>query len=88
MYRLLSSEFKSIQNRIYQMVEASFKETERCIREYMKQKEELLTVELKKSKSLLEKEAVKIQAMKEELQRPTWRKVAGEILSSGLETTL
>lgn len=54
----------------------------------MKQKEEILTVELKKSKALLEREAVKIQAMKEELQRPTWRKVAGEILSTGLETTL
>lgn len=70
------------------MVEASFKETERCIREYMKQKEDLLTVELKKSKMMLEKEAVKIQAMKEELQRPNWRKVAGEILSTELEHTL
>lgn len=54
----------------------------------MKQKEDLLTVELRKSKVLLEREALKIQAMKEELQRPTWRKVAGEILSTGMETTL
>lgn len=48
----------------------------------MKQKEALLAGELGKMKTTLEKELIKIDAMKVELAKPQWRKVAGEILST------
>lgn len=40
--------------------------------------------ELIKMRELLVKENMKVQAMSDELRKPQWRKVAGEILSSDL----
>ena len=39
-------------------------------------------------KSHLEREYHKVETMKEDLQKPGWRKVAGELLSTELETTV
>lgn len=51
----------------------------------MKQKEALLAGELYQIKAILEKELTKVDAMKEELTKPHWRKVAGEILTTDFE---
>lgn len=51
----------------------------------MKLKEATLAGELLQMKGLLEKELAKVDAMKEELTKPHWRKVAGEILTNDLE---
>lgn len=37
-------------------------------------------------REILVKENMKVQGMSEELRKPQWRKVAGEILSSDLES--
>jgi hypothetical protein len=36
----------------------------------------------------LEREYVKVETMKEEINRPQWRKVTGEILATELEKSL
>lgn len=64
------------------MFEAAFKESDKYIQEYMKQKEAQLAGELLKNKIVLEKELTKIESMKDELNKPQWRKIAGEILST------
>lgn len=51
----------------------------------MKQKELQLAGDLLKMREVLEKEHIKIDTMKEELNKPQWRKVAGEILSTQME---
>lgn len=51
------------------------------MKEYMSKKEALLAGELIKMREILAKENMKVQAMSEELRKPQWRKVAGEILS-------
>ncbi len=48
----------------------------------MKIEEQKLAGELLKIKDVLEKEFIKIEAMKEDIHSPQWRKVAGEILAS------
>ena len=77
MSRVLSNELKELKEKIIQLVDEAFKETERSIREYMKIEEQKLAGELLKVKDILEKEYIKIETMKEEIHRPQWRKVAG-----------
>jgi hypothetical protein len=54
----------------------------------MKAEEEKQAGDLIKIKEILEKEYVKVETMKEEINQPQWRKVTGEILSSELEKNL
>ena len=75
MYRAISEEFKSLRERVLSIIEEGFKESEKYIREYMKTQEDRLAGEL----------VNKIEAMKEEIGKPNWRKVAGEIIASELE---
>lgn len=51
----------------------------------MKIQEQTLAKELIAMREILEKEFVHIETMKEEINKPQWRKVAGELLSSELE---
>lgn len=51
----------------------------------MKSQEERLAGDLVKFRETLQKEYVKIEAMKEEIAKPTWRKTAGDIIASELE---
>lgn len=46
----------------------------------------MLAAELIAMRTDLTREYEKIEAMREEINKPTWRKVAGELLSSDLET--
>jgi hypothetical protein len=85
MTSVLNNEFRSIREKVMQVFEAAFKESDKYIQEYMKQKEAQLAGELVKMKATLEKELTKIDTMKDELGKPQWRKVAGEILSTELE---
>ena len=42
--------------------------------------------DLVKIRETLQKEYVKIEGMKEEIAKPTWRKTAGDIIASELES--
>lgn len=88
MHKVISSEFKNLKERVYLILEESFKESERYIREYMKTQEEKLAAELIVARDNLQREATKIEGMREEISKPNWRKVAGEIIASELETKI
>ena len=82
MYRTITSEFKSLRERVLQIFDDAFKESERYIREYMKNQEEMLTGDLYKMRDILNAESAKLETMKSEIEKPGWRKMTGEIISN------
>jgi hypothetical protein len=85
MLKAINGEFKTLKDRIYHIVEEVFKDSDKYIREYMKSQEDKLSGDLIRMREQLHQEFVKVEAMKEEIAKPNWRKVAGEIISSELE---
>lgn len=85
MYRVISEEFKNLRERVLAIIDEGFRESEKYIREYMKGQEEKLAGDLLRMKETLQKEFSRIEAMKEEIAKPNWRKVAGEIIATELE---
>jgi hypothetical protein len=85
MGKALSNEFRSMREKILQLVEQVFRESDRFIRDYMRQQEGRLAGEMAKVRDTLLKEQAKVEVMKEELKKPAWRKTAGEILTTELE---
>jgi len=67
------------------IIDETFKDGEKYIREYMKGQEDKLAGDLVKFREILQKEYTKIEAMKEEIAKPAWRKTAGDIIASELE---
>ncbi len=55
MYRVISDEFKNLRERIFFILEESFKESEKYIREYMKSQYEKLAGDLVKMRETLQK---------------------------------
>lgn len=86
MYRVITDEFKNLRERLLFIIDESFKEGEKYIREYMKSQEDKLAGDLLKIREVLQKEYATIEAMKEEIGKPNWRKTAGEIIASELES--
>lgn len=54
----------------------------------MKIEEQKLAGDVIKMRELLEKEYIRVETMKEEINKPQWRKIAGEILSTELEKNI
>jgi hypothetical protein len=54
----------------------------------MKMEEERLASDILNMRETLEKEYVRVEAMRQEINRPQWRKVTGEILATELEKNL
>ena len=84
MSKALSGEFRNMRDRILQMVDAVFRESDRFIREYMRQQESKMAGDITKMRDTLLKEQAKIEVMKGELKKQDWRKTAGEILTTEL----
>ncbi len=82
MYRTITGEFKSLRERVLQIFDDAFKESERYIREYMKNQEEMLTGDLYRMRDVLIAESNKLETMKAEIEKPQWRKMTGEIISN------
>ncbi len=85
MTAVLANEFRVVREKVQAVLEAAFKESDKYVQEYMKTKEATLAGEMHQMKTLLEKELNRVEVMKDELAKPTWRKVAGEILTTELE---
>lgn len=88
MSKVLTSELKALREEILRLVDEAFKESERSIREFMKMEEERLASDMLKMRETLEKEYVRVETMREEINKPQWRKVTGEILANELEKNL
>jgi predicted translin family RNA/ssDNA-binding protein len=82
MSKVLTSELKALREEILRLVDEAFKESERSIRELMKMEEERLASDMLKMRETLEKEYVRVEAMREDINKPQWRKVTGEILAT------
>ena len=85
MHHTIQQEFKAVKERIYRVIEESFAESERHVREYMLQEEHRLAGDLLAMREELKKQNVKIEGMRNEIGGEHWRKVAGEIIASEIE---
>lgn len=84
MIKILSNELKIFRDKLLLMVDEAFKTTEKNIKNYMKLEEEKLASEVLKIRKNLEEEYIHIETLKEDINKPQWRKVAGELLSTDL----
>jgi|JI10StandDraft_1071094.scaffolds.fasta_scaffold575929_1 uncharacterized membrane protein YgaE (UPF0421/DUF939 family) len=64
MGKMLSSEFRAMREKILQIFDQVFKESEKFIKDYMKQQETKLAGDMVKARELLTKEHARIEAMK------------------------
>jgi len=77
MARTLSQELRGLKDKLMVVIEEAFKESERSIKEYMQAEELKLAGDLVRIKEALQKEQARVEIMKEEINQPQWRKVAG-----------
>ena len=77
MGKVLSAEFRGMKERVLQMVEAIFKESDKFIRDYMRQQEMKMAGDIARMRDSLLKEHAKVEVMKQELKASNWRKTAG-----------
>ena len=84
MGKALSNEFRAMRDKILQIFDSVFKESEKFIKDYMRQQEAKMAGDMLRVREVLQKEHSKIELMKDELKKPSWRKTAGEILTSEL----
>ena len=82
MTKILNNEFSNLHTQILAIVEKVFAESEANIRAYIKQQEEVHAGELILMREQLRQEYERVQLMKEDINKPQWRKVAGELLST------
>lgn len=85
MCQILDEEFANLREKINYMVEKVIQESENNMKVYIKQQEKLLASDLVAMRQNLIKQYQKIEVMKDDINKPHWRKVAGELLSSELE---
>lgn len=71
-----------MREKVLHMVDTIFRESDRFIKEYMRQQENKMAGDIAHIRESLLKEQAKIEIMKEELKKPNWRKTAGEILTT------
>jgi hypothetical protein len=62
-----------------------FEETEQSIRLRIQQHSEMLSSELLQTRTALTEEYYKIEEMKDDISKDSWKKVAGELLSTEME---
>jgi hypothetical protein len=67
------------------MIEEVFKESEKYKIEYMKMQEERCAIDIIRMREALQKEMIKIQGMKDEVAKPNWRKITGDIIANEIE---
>ena len=77
MARTLSQELRGLKDKLMVVIEEAFRESERSIKEYMQAEELKLAGDLVRIKEALQKEQARVEIMKEEINQPQWRKVAG-----------
>jgi replicative DNA helicase len=85
MMRVLATEFRNVKDKIHQVVEETFRESDRYIKEYIKVQEERLVGDLLRIKEALQKEVMEIEKVRADIGKPGWRKLTGGIIASELE---
>ena len=88
MISVVTQEYNEIKERIYQVVEETFRNSEGYIQEYMRAQEMKFAEEIIRAKEALQQEMSHIDAMREDINKPYWRNMAGVFITSEFETKI
>lgn len=88
MISVVTQEYNEIKERIYQVVEETFRNSEGWIQEYMKSQEMKFAEEIIRAKEALMAEMSHIDAMREDINKPYWRNMAGVFITSEFENKI
>lgn len=88
MLSIVTQEYNEIKERIYQVIEESFRNSEGYIQEYMRVQELKFAEEIIRAKEALQIEMSNIDAMREDINKPYWRNMAGVFITSEFETKI
>lgn len=88
MVGVVSQEYNEIKERIYQVIEETFRNSEGYIQEYMKSQEMKFAEEIIRAKEALMAEISHIDAMREDINKPYWRNMAGVFITSEFENKI
>lgn len=85
---VVSQEYNEIKERIYQVIEETFRNSEGYVNEYMRSQEMIFAEEIIRAKSSLEAEMSHIDAMREDINKPYWRNMAGVFITAEFENKI
>ena len=85
MITVVTQEYNEIKERIYQVVEETFRNSEGYIQDYMRAQEIKFAEEIIRAKEALQQEMAHIDAMREDINKPYWRNMAGVFITSEFE---
>ena len=88
MLTVVTQEYNHIKERIYQCVEETFRESENYVREYMRAQEMKFAEEILRARESLQREISSIEAMREDINKPYWRNMAGVFITSEFEARI
>ena len=88
MLSVVTQEYNHIKERIYQCVEETFRESESYVREYMRAQEMKFAEEILRARESLQREISSIEAMREDINKPYWRNMAGVFITSEFEARI
>jgi len=88
MISVVTQEYNEIKERIYQVVEETFRNSEGYIQEYMRAQEIKFAEEIIRAKDALQQEMNHIDAMREDINKPYWRNMAGVFITSEFENKI
>lgn len=85
---VVSQEYNQIKERIYQVIEETFRNSEGYVNEYMKAQEMKFAEEIIRAKNSLEAEMSHISSMREDINKPYWRNMAGVFITAEFENKI
>lgn len=88
MLSVVTQEYNHIKERIYQCVEETFRDSENYVREYMRAQEMKFAEEILRARESLQREISSIEAMREDINKPYWRNMAGVFITSEFEARI
>lgn len=88
MLTVVTQEYNHIKERIFQCVEETFRDSENYVREYMRAQELKFAEEILRARESLQREINSIEAMREDINKPYWRNMAGVFITSEFEARI
>lgn len=88
MMSVVSQEYNHIKERIYAVIEETFRDSEGYIKEYMRAQEVKFAEEIFRAREALQREIANIEAMREDISKPYWRAMAGVFVTTEFEASI
>ena len=88
MLTIVTKEYNEVQERIYQVVEATLRDSQSYIQEYMHSQERQFAMELLEAKQQLMEQVSYIESMRIDINKPYWQNMAGVFINNDFENNI